>query len=167
MPLRLAPLTAIAVPLLLAGCATVPASDQGGEVIQRTPSGGSVRVQRPEPQPPGQAVTVPPRGATAPAPPIAAQGGFRTAPMMTLPGLEGVIGADSRALRSQFGEPRLDVREGDVRKLQFTGEPCVLDVYLYPPAPGAEPTATFVDARRASDGLDVDRAACVAALRAR
>jgi hypothetical protein len=30
--------------------------------------------------------------------------------------------------------------------------------------PGAEPVATYVDARRPSDGLDVDRAACVAAL---
>jgi hypothetical protein len=41
----------------------------------------------------------------------------------------------------------------------------VLDVYLYPLTQGAEPTATYVDARRASDGLDVDRARCVAALR--
>jgi hypothetical protein len=41
----------------------------------------------------------------------------------------------------------------------------VLDVYLYPPSPGATPSATYVDARRPSDGLDVDRAACVRALR--
>ncbi|MGN3974708.1 hypothetical protein [Tsuneonella sp. SYSU-LHT278] len=101
--------------------------------------------------------------ATRPAPPPAA--GFRSAKIMNLPGVEGVIGADEAALQRQFGAPRLNVWEGDARKLQFSGEACVLDVYLYPPSPGAKPTATYVDARRASDGLDVDRAACVRALR--
>lgn len=81
-----------------------------------------------------------------------------------LPGLEGVIGATAAELTRRFGAPRLDVLEGDARKLQFTGTPCVLDVYLYPPAAGREPQATFVDARR-SDGRDVDRAACIQALR--
>lgn len=70
-------------------------------------------------------------------------------------------------LVDQFGPARLEVWEGDARKLQFTGSACVLDVYLYPPAPGREPEATYVDARRASDGQDVDRAACVSALRGR
>ncbi|MGN6495726.1 MAG: hypothetical protein ACTHK5_00075 [Tsuneonella sp.] len=84
---------------------------------------------------------------------------------MTLPGLESVLGATTAKLQSEFGTPRLDVWEGDARKLQFSGEACVLDVYLYPARPGAEPTATYVDARRASDGLDVDRAACVKALK--
>ena len=84
---------------------------------------------------------------------------------MNMPGLEGVIGADAESLQRMFGTARLNVWEGDARKLQFTGEACVLDVYLYPLRPGAKPTATYVDARRASDGLDVDRAACVAALR--
>jgi hypothetical protein len=101
--------------------------------------------------------------ATRPAPP--ATGGFRTARMMSMPGLEGVIGVDSAALQRAFGAPRLDVWEGDARKLQFSGEACVLDVYLYPARPGAIPTATYVVARRASDGLDVDRAACVKALK--
>lgn len=83
---------------------------------------------------------------------------------MDLPGLSGIIGADRSGLLARFGQPRLDVVEGDVRKLQFVGTACVLDVFLYPPAPGAEPRATYVDARRSSDGLDVDRAACAAAL---
>ena len=52
-----------------------------------------------------------------------------------------------------------------MRKLQFSGQACVLDVFLYPLRPGAEPVATYVDARRPSDGVEVDRAACVAALR--
>ena len=84
--------------------------------------------------------------------------------IQVLPGVEGLIGATGRQLIGQFGAPRLDVIEGDVRKLQFTGTPCVLDIYLYPTAPGQESQAGYVDARRA-DGRDVDRAACVAALR--
>ena len=85
--------------------------------------------------------------------------------VQALPGLETVIGATASDLIRQFGPARLDVQEGDARKLQFTGAACVLDVYLYPGAQGREPQATYVDARRASDGKDVDRIACVAALR--
>jgi len=91
---------------------------------------------------------------------------FRAPRVMNLPGLQGVIGADSSGLVRQFGTPRLDVWEGDARKLQFSDRACVLDVFLYPPAPGRTETATWVEARRESDGRDVDRAACVAALRA-
>ncbi|MCT2401331.1 hypothetical protein [Novosphingobium mangrovi (ex Huang et al. 2023)] len=83
----------------------------------------------------------------------------------SIPGVEGVIGATQKQLVRQFGNPRLDVWEGDARKLQFTGTPCVLDVYLYPTSRSHEPLATYVDARRASDGQDVDRTACVLALR--
>lgn len=86
-------------------------------------------------------------------------------PVQALPGAAGVIGASAAELARQFGTPRLDVVEGDARKLQFSGQACVLDIYLYPPAPGREPQASYVDARRASDGQDVDRAACIAALR--
>jgi len=85
--------------------------------------------------------------------------------VQALPGLEGVIGADGGELARLFGAPRLDVLEGDARKLQFAGSACVLDIYLYPAAPGREPQASYIDARRASDGQDVDRAACVAAMR--
>ncbi len=84
--------------------------------------------------------------------------------IQNLPGVEGVIGATRSQLTREFGTPRLDVIEGDARKLQFTGTACVLDIYLYPAAAGEEPEASYVDARR-SDGRDVDRAACVAALR--
>lgn len=110
--------------------------------------------QRPTP-------TKPP--ATLPPPPI-------TRPevqVMHLPGLDGVIGMNSGVLLRDFGQPRIDLREGDVRKLQFSGNACVLDIYLYPPQNGGEPVATHVDARRSSDGQDVDRAACVEALRKR
>jgi hypothetical protein len=85
--------------------------------------------------------------------------------VQALPGTEGVIGATRADLLRQFGPARLDVWEGDARKLQFAGTACVLDVFLYPKNAGAEPQASYVEARRPSDGRDVDRAACIAALR--
>lgn len=124
------------------------------------PSTGTKVASTPAPVTTARTQAVP---ATRPAPPPS--GGFRAAKVMNLPGLEGVIGSDTAGLQRQFGAPRLDVWEGDARKLQFSGEACVLDIYLYPPAPGGQPTATWVDARRASDGLDVDRASCVRALK--
>ena len=90
---------------------------------------------------------------------------FRAPSVMNLPGLESVIGKSGTALSNMFGPPRLEVKEGDAMKLQFTGQACVLDIYLYPLRPGAAPSATHVEARRSSDGEDVDRAACVRALR--
>jgi hypothetical protein len=84
-----------------------------------------------------------------------------------VPGLEGVIGASEAELTRQFGAARLEVWEGDARKLQYSGTPCVLDIYLYPAAQGREPLASHVEARRVSDGEEVDRIACVAALRRR
>ena len=117
-------------------------------------SGGStpVKTAASKPAPIKTAVRAPIR--TTPAAPRA----------QVIPGLEGVIGATSAELSRQFGAPRLDVIEGDARKLQFAGTACVLDIYLYPASPGREPQATYVDARRASDGQDVDRAACAGAL---
>lgn len=114
--------------------------------------------------PPRQPISSVP--ATDPAPPTAPSN-IRQPQIMRLPGLETVIGSNESALTRQFGAPRLNVIEGDVRKLQFSGEACVLDIYLYPQNRGAEPVATWVEARRSSDGLDVDRASCVAALRRR
>ena len=75
------------------------------------------------------------------------------------------VAIEIKALTRLFGAPRLNVAEGDMRKLQFTGSACVLDIYLYPLRPAGEPVATYLEARRASDGLDVDRRACVDALR--
>jgi hypothetical protein len=126
--------------LLLAACGST-----GAVKSAPAPSVGKVRT---------------PVRAPVPAPP-------RRAQVQTAPGLEGVIGSTPDDLIREFGPARLDVWEGDARKLQFTGQPCVLDIYLYPPAPGREPQATYVEARRASDGQEVDRAACIAALRGR
>ncbi len=121
----------------------------------------------PESAPPPQASTPPPRLQQPVPPPRPAPGpvtGARAPQVVRLPGLETVIEHDAAALVRRFGTPRLDVREGDMRKLQFAGQACVLDVFLYPLREGAEPVATHVEARRASDGRDVDRATCVRAL---
>lgn len=129
-------LAAAALSLLLAACG---GAGQPVASVSSQPSKSRVAVVRPAIPPPAR--------------------------VQALPGLDGVIGASAADLARRFGAPRLDVIEGDVRKLQFTGNPCVLDVFLYPPAPGREPLATYVDARRQSDGRDVDRASCVAGLR--
>ncbi|HEU4967637.1 hypothetical protein [Sphingomonas sp.] len=85
-----------------------------------------------------------------------------TPPVISTAGLERVLGHNARSLVALFGEPELDVREGDGRKLQFAGPICVLDTYLYPKG-RHEPVVTYVDARQ-PDGRDIDRASCVAAL---
>lgn len=77
-------------------------------------------------------------------------------------GLERVIGQNASGLVALFGQPDADMREGAVRKLQFTGSFCVLDAYLYPKN-GSEPRVTYLDARE-PDGSGIDRASCVAAL---
>jgi hypothetical protein len=76
-------------------------------------------------------------------------------------GLAGVIGAPAAALTSRFGQPRIDLAEGDARKLQFAGPTCVLDIYLYPVAAAAEPTATHVAARLRQGGAPADPGDCL------
>lgn len=122
----------------VAACAAVP---QGQSIPSPTPQ----PVRTPPPQPLQRAT-------------------FQAPQIMRIAGLEGVIEQDAAALLRRFGSPRLDVREDDVRKLQFAGPACLLDIFLYPLRPGAKPVSTHIEARRASDGQDVDRAACIAAL---
>lgn len=114
------------------------------------------------PPPPRRAAVqhAPPPARPAPPPRPA----FRAPQVQPSVGLESVIQQNAPTLIREFGAPRLDVREGDMRKLQFAGAACVLDVFLYPLAQGGEPIATSAAARRPSDGQDVDKAACVQAL---
>jgi hypothetical protein len=86
---------------------------------------------------------------------------IRVPEMMSARGLENIIGAGAPALTQRLGEPQLDGFEGDVRKLQFAGTSCVVDVYLYPLRPGAEPVATHVEARRRDGGAAVDQVQCL------
>jgi hypothetical protein len=135
---------AVAPALLLAGCGE--SSTDRRVVSTKAPPRQRVAVATP---------------VRRPAPPVVPP----PAKVQALPGIEGVIGVTTAQLTREFGTPRLDVWEGDARKLQFSGTPCVLDVYLYPSAPGREPVSTYVEARRNTDGRDVDRAACIAGLR--
>ena len=84
-------------------------------------------------------------------------------PVRVEAGLDRVIGRDARALIGLFGAPDHDMREDPARKLQYASGVCVLDAYLYPPAPGREPLVTHVDARLPT-GEDIDRASCIAPL---
>ena len=128
---------------MLAGCAgTVPAAQSTRPSANPAPTTPAPTRVRPAPKPP------------------------RAATPLALPGLEAVIGSNAEQLTRLFGAPRLDIIEGDARKLQFSGQACVLDAYLYPPPGGGAPVTTYVDARRV-DGRDMDRAGCVAALRQR
>jgi hypothetical protein len=81
--------------------------------------------------------------------------------VMSAQGLGGVIGAPAAALVRRFGEPRLDLAEGDAHKLQFSGKSCVLDIFLYPLSAGAQPTATHVEARLRQGGAPADAGACI------
>lgn len=84
-------------------------------------------------------------------------------PPMREAGLGRVLGRTAPQLTQLFGPADLDAREGNARRLQFTGAACVLDVYLYPRDKGGEPEASYVDARTLQ-GEDIDRASCVSAL---
>lgn len=78
-------------------------------------------------------------------------------------GGQGVMGRTAAALIRQFGQPRLDLTEGTGHKMQFAGDRCVMDAYLYAPRTGADPVVTHIDTR-GPDGQDVDHQACIATL---
>jgi len=84
-------------------------------------------------------------------------------PMTDTRGLERVLGSTAEELTRLFGEPAQDFREEGARKLQFAGQACLLDVYLYTLEGGGERRATWVDARNTA-GESVDPAGCIAAL---
>lgn len=76
-----------------------------------------------------------------------------------------IMGKEARTISALLGPPVLDVREGSAQRLQFSSASCILDVYLYPPADGQTPVATFI-AARVPDGREAERNSCIAALRA-
>lgn len=133
---------ALALLPLLAACAQAVPQVQRPEPAQPLP----------RPQQPGPVETAPPTADFIPPRPMRQEG------------LEPVIGRGQAALVQLLGSPRISVEEGDARKLQWRGEACVLDIYFFPVRPGAEPVATWIEARRASDGRDVDRVQCLLAL---
>lgn len=106
----------------------------------------------------GSEVARPARVAPAPYVPVP------TAPTPTAlnAGVAKVHGQAGPALIAQFGPPRIDVREGPGRKLQFAGPICVMDAYLYVKGRG-EAVVTHIDTRQ-RDGRPIDQASCIAAL---
>ena len=95
-------------------------------------------------------------------PPVVAPTVVRSAPMRPL-GLERVLGQNANELVAQFGPADQSVKEEGATRMQFRSPICVLDAYLYAPSPGRGPVVTYADTRQ-SDGRDIDRASCVAAL---
>jgi len=98
--------------------------------------------------------------------PIAAipapSGGFRAPQVMRNAGLDSVIGQRAASLSNRFGDARIDLSEGDARKLQYVSDRCVLDIYLYPLQANSDPVATHVEARNRQGGGEADRAGCIA-----
>lgn len=90
--------------------------------------------------------------------------GFRAPEVMREQGLGSVIGKGASLLEARFGAPRIDLSEGDARKLQFISQGCVLDIYLYPLSNNAAPVATHVEARQRNGGGDANRADCIKAV---
>jgi hypothetical protein len=89
--------------------------------------------------------TTPPPAPPAPPPP---------------PGLSRLIGLDAAGVAQLLGAPSLDRSEATARLMQFVRPPCVLDVYLYPPTPGAPPRVRTAVARK-PDGSRIDPGACL------
>lgn len=98
---------------------------------------------------------------------VRSEGSFKAPSVQNIAGVSGLIGAGPDRLTRHFGDARLDLSEGDARKLQFASDQCVLDVFLYPLEPGATPTATYVEARDPANGAKVDEASCIRQLGSR
>ena len=123
--------------LILAGCS---AGSANGSYVRGTPAAGTSA------QPSQTAPTQ----------------GFRSPQVMRGVGVDSVIGAGVRDLTNRFGEARIDLTEGDARKLQFISDRCVLDIFLYPLEANTAPVATHVEARVREGGAATDRAMCIA-----
>lgn len=77
-----------------------------------------------------------------------------------------LMGLNASALANLFGQPKLDVREGAGRKLQFLNDRCVLDTYLYAKREGGEAVVAHAEARDRNGG-DMPASNCTAMLRQR
>jgi hypothetical protein len=75
-----------------------------------------------------------------------------------------LIGLTAQVLVGHFGNPALQIREGDSLKLQFRTARCVLDAYLYPA--GGTYKVAHVDTRTSS-GVQADQEDCIAELERR
>jgi hypothetical protein len=83
-------------------------------------------------------------------------------PVPTTPEPRQLLGLTAPELVGHFGNPALQIREGNSLKLQFRARRCVLDAYLYPSS-GGQYRVTHVDTR-ARSGVDTDQATCISDL---
>ncbi len=103
--------------------------------------------------------STPPATASARAAPSAQ---FRAPQLMRNAGDNDIIGQSAAALTNRFGIARIDLVEGDARKLQFVSASCVLDIFLYPLEAGRAPVATHIETRLRRGGMRTERASCIA-----
>ena len=90
-----------------------------------------------------------------------------TRPVDTRPQGGDLIGLTAGELGARFGQPRIQIREGDGTKLQFATKACILDAYLYPPVGGKGLVRVAHVDTRTPDGRDTDRARCMASIEQR
>lgn len=74
-----------------------------------------------------------------------------------------ILGLTAGELVQRFGNPALQVREGQGLKLQFRRRGCVLDAYLYAAPAGGVERVSHVDTRWPT-GADANQQSCIAAL---
>jgi hypothetical protein len=83
-------------------------------------------------------------------------------PAPVAPSVSGsLIGLTAGEAMARLGQPVLQVREGPGLKLQWRGQACVLDAYLY--LQGSVERITYVDTRLAN-GSNTPQPACIASL---
>ena len=73
-----------------------------------------------------------------------------------------LIGLTGNELVTRFGRPALQIKEGNSFKLQFRGQLCVLDAFLYP-STGAQYRVTHVETRSRA-GTDTNQSDCIRTL---
>jgi hypothetical protein len=71
-----------------------------------------------------------------------------------------LVGIDAAAVTRLLGPASLDRTEGTGRQMQFVRPPCVLDVFLYPPATGGTAVVRTAAARK-PDGSKIDPGTCL------
>jgi hypothetical protein len=73
-----------------------------------------------------------------------------------------LIGLTGNELVTRFGRPVLQIKEGNSFKLQFRGNLCVLDAFLYP-STGSQYRVTHVETRSRA-GIDTNQSDCIRTL---
>jgi len=76
------------------------------------------------------------------------------------PGLSRLSGVAAAAVTRLLGPASLDRTEATARLMQFVRPPCVLDVFLYPPAAGGTAIVRTAAARK-PDGSKIDPGTCL------